>query len=164
MVNSTTASRADESRRAGMNAKAAVLAGLIAGVVFVIAEMALLALTGGNVWGPPRMMGAIVLGESVLPPPATFDFGVVMAGMLVHFGLSIVLGLIFAAVFHRLGAAMTLLAGALFGLAVYVVNFYVMTAVFPWFANARTWVTIVSHIVFGLALAASYRPLASRSS
>jgi hypothetical protein len=34
-----------------------------------------------------------------------------------------------------------------------------MTAVFPWFAEARGWVTAIAHIVFGLVAADSYLKL-----
>ena len=131
--------------------------GLVAGLVFVMMEMALVpTVGGGELWGPPRMMGAIVLGSDALPPPATFDAAIVMVGMLVHFALSAVLGVIFAVATAKLklSGAMAILAGAVFGLAVYVVNFYGFTAVWPWFEMARNWITIASHVVFGAVLGA----------
>ena len=133
------------------------IAGLVAGAVFVMMEMVLVATIGGGaMWGPPRMMGAIVLGEGVLPPPATFDAAVVAVGMMVHFLLSAVLGAVFVALAGKRvdSAAFKLLLGGLFGLVVYVVNFYGMTALFPWFAMARNGITIASHIVFGVVIAA----------
>lgn len=134
----------------------AAIAGLLAGLVFLAMEMILVATVGGgSPWGPPRMMGAIVLGPGVLPPPATFDAGIFAAGMLVHFALSAALGIIFALIARRLSLSAGALAGlgALFGLAVYFVNFYGFTAIFPWFEMARNWITIVSHLVFGAVLA-----------
>jgi hypothetical protein len=100
------------------------------------------------------MMGAIVLGADVLPPPATFDAGIVTVGMIVHFVLSAILGIVFAlvAVKLRLSRGMAILAGAVFGLAVYVVNFYGLTTVFPWFAMARGWITILAHGIFGAVI------------
>jgi hypothetical protein len=132
------------------------IAGLVAGVVFVVVEMALMMMAGDSPWGPPRMMGAIALGEDVLPPPATFDAGIVMAGMMVHFVLSAVLGVIFASIAGRLGLSrgMAIVLGAVFGLAVYAVNFYGFTALFPWFAMARNAMTIFAHLVFGAVLGA----------
>jgi hypothetical protein len=71
--------------------KAATWSGIIAGFVFLALEMVMVPVfAGGSPWGPPRMMAAIVLGEGVLPPPATFDLGVIMAAMGLHFVLSIV--------------------------------------------------------------------------
>jgi len=100
------------------------------------------------------------MGESVLPPPATFDVMIVMVAMAVHFMLSIVIGAVFALVARRFGLLMAVLAGAILGLGLYVVNFYGFTAIFPWFAMARNAISIVSHIGFGVVLGLSYRILA----
>lgn len=134
----------------------ALVAGLIAGLVFIAMEMALVATAGGgSPWGPPRMMGAIVLGPEVLPPPATFDAGIVAVAMIVHFALSALLGVIFALVAGRfaLSRGALIALGVAFGLAVYAVNFHGFTALFPWFEMARNWITIASHAVFGAVLA-----------
>lgn len=135
--------------------KNGAVAGLIAGLVFVVLEMLLVpTVGGGSAWGPPRMMAAIAMGEGVLPPPATFDAVIFAVGMVVHFALSALLGVVFAAIAGamRLGAGALVLVGAGFGLVVYFVNFYGFTAVFPWFAIARNAITIVAHLVFGAVL------------
>ncbi len=142
------------------NLKAGALAGLIAGAVFMMMEMGLVAMAGDSPWGPPRMIAAIVMGEGVLPPPATFDLMILMAAMAVHFMLSIVIGVVFALVARRFGLVMAVVAGAVVGLGLYVVNFYGFTAIFPWFAMARNMISIVSHIAFGVVLGLSYRMLA----
>jgi len=46
-----------------------------------------------------------------------------------------------------------------FGLAMYLLNFYGMTRFFPWFAEARNWVNVVSHLVFGVVVADTYMRL-----
>ena len=132
------------------------VAGLIAGLVFLVVELVLVpTVGGGELWGPPRMMAAIALGDGVLPPPATFDAGVVAVAMIVHFALSVVLGILFAMIAGRmtLSAPLMLIAGAVFGLVVYAVNFYGFTSAFPWFAMARNWITVLAHAIFGLTLA-----------
>lgn len=150
---------------AKLDVKAAVSAGLIAGLVFVIVEMLLVATVGGgSPWGPPRMMAAIAMGTDVLPPPPTFDLGIVMIGMIIHFVLSVILGLILGWVISnwRLGMGMAILVGLVFGLLVYLVNFYVMTGLFPWFANARNMITIFAHLVFGGVLGWVYHSMAAK--
>lgn len=144
----------------GLNLKAGALGGLVAGAVFMMMEMGLVAMAGDSPWGPPRMIAAIVMGEGVLPPPATFDLMILMAAMAVHFMLSIVIGVGFAFVARRFGLVMAVVAGAVLGLGLYVVNFYGFTAIFPWFAMARNTISIVSHIAFGVVLGLSYRMLA----
>lgn len=75
-----------------------------------------------------------------------------------HFVLSIVLALVLAAglVAMRAGLGTSIAVGAVFGILVYVINFYGFTALFPWFENARNWITIVSHLVFGAVAGGSY--------
>lgn len=138
--------------------RAAIWAGLIAGVVFVMAEMLMVwLLMGGSPWGPPRMMAAMVMGREVLPPPADFAMVPLIAAMAVHLPLSIVYGLVIGWMVHRLDMAMAILAGIVFGLvAIYLVNFHVMTAAFPWFAEARNAVTAFAHALFGAVAAGSY--------
>ena len=53
------------------------------------------------------------------------------------------------------------LIGAGFGAGLYVVNLYGFTAVFPWFAEVRDWVTFAAHVVFGVTAAVTYRALAA---
>lgn len=145
--------------------KAAIWAGLIAGAVFMMLEMALIALIGESPWAPPRMMAAIVLGEGVLPPPATFDPMIFMTAMAVHMALSLVLAFVLAVGLGlvRRGLGVALLIGAAYGLAVYVVNFYGFTQLFPWFAMARNLITIGSHAVFGVVAAWIYVKLARQA-
>jgi uncharacterized membrane protein YagU involved in acid resistance len=148
------------------NWKVAIWAGLIAGAVFMIMEMTLVALAGGeSPWAPPRMIAAIVLGENVLPPPATFDIGIMTTALIVHFALSIVYAVLFAWVVSRwqMSRGVAIVLGAGFGLALYLINFYpIAAALFPWFAMARNWISILSHIVFGAVLAWSYIQMARR--
>lgn len=137
--------------------RAAILAGLISGAVFLMLEMLLVPLLlDGIPWGPPRMIAAIVMGPGVLPPPAAFSPGVIMVAMAVHFALLVAFAVILAALIARAGFPAALAVGAVFGLALYVVNFYGMTAVFPWFAMARNWLSIVAHLVFGVVAAWAY--------
>lgn len=146
--------------------KAAIWSGIVAGIVFVMAEMLLImAVGGGSPWGPPRMMAAIVMGTEVLPPPPTFDFGIIMVGMIVHFVLSVIYGFVlgFAVSRWRLGTGVAILAGLGFGLLIYLVNFYLFTGLFPWFANARGMITLVSHLLFGGVLGWVYHAIAAKS-
>ncbi len=142
---------------------AAIKAGLLGGLVFMMLEMMLVAVAlAGSPWGPPRMIAAIGMGKAVLPPPATFDAGVMAVAMVIHFVLSAIYGIIVAMFVRGRSSGTAAMIGAVFGLVLYLVNFYALTAIFPWFAMGRTWVSILSHIVFGLVTAAAYVAMASR--
>ncbi len=142
---------------------AAAKAGIIAGIVFIILEMVLVAtVVGESPWGPPRMIAAIAMGKDALPPPASFDMTIFLVAMAVHFTLSILLGIVFAIIadMARWTLAASAIAGLVVGLAIYAFHFYVMTAVFPWFAMARGPVSIFAHAMFGLVLGYAYRAMA----
>lgn len=150
-------------RHPAISTKAVIWSGLIAGAVFMMLEMVMVPMfLGGSPWGPPRMIAAIAMGKSVLPPPATFDMTILLVAMVVHFGLSLVLALIFALVAKGRTAGSAALIGGVFGLVVYLVFFYGMTALFPWFEMARNWVSIFVHIVFGVVLGWVYASVAGK--
>lgn len=141
--------------------KAASLAGLIAGVVFLMLEMALVWMVQGmSPWGPPYMMAAMVLGADVLPAMGTwavFDLKIVMIAMMIHFPMAIIYGLLGAWLIHRFDLAVAVMIGAGLGLAVYLVNFYIVAPMaFPWFEMGRNWIGVFAHIMFGAVIAVSY--------
>ena len=140
--------------------KAAIWSGIIAAMVMLILEFIMNPLFLGNsMWAPVRMIGAILLGKSVVPPPATFDFGIMMAAVAAHIPLSVIYAIITAWIIRRTSYGLALLLGAVGGLLIYLINFYAFTALFPWFANARNWVQIVIHIIFGIAVVWSFKAI-----
>jgi hypothetical protein len=150
------------TRETKVNWSAAVWAGVIAGMIFLVLEMIMVPLfLGISPWAPPRMIAAILMGQGVLPPPATFSLGIFVVAMIVHFPLSILYAFILSPIIFRVATGPSLLVGAVFGLLLYLVNFFVFTAIFPWFAEARNWVSIFTHIVFGLVAAWSYKAKAN---
>ena len=138
---------------------AAIWSGVIAGAVFMMLEMIMVPLfmPDGSPWAPPRMIAAIVMGKDVLPPPATFAVAPLMAAMVLHFMMSIIYAIILAFIVNRFGLGIAVIIGLGFGLMLYLVNFYGFTAVFPWFAMARNWISIFSHLMFGVIAALVYK-------
>jgi len=143
---------------------AVITASIVAGLVFAMMEMVLVAVVMGKPWyGPLHMIAAIGMGpQGVLPPPPAFDFGVAAVAVLIHMVMSILLGMVFATVLLAFRSSMAWLIGLIFGVALYYINFYGFTALFPWFAEARGWIALVSHAAFGLVLALVYRGMDKR--
>ncbi len=134
-----------------------VQAGLLAGVLFYLLETVLVPIgLGGSPWAPPRTISSIVLGQGVLPPPASFDLGIVLVGLIVNLVLSVAYAFVIAFAIAGRSQGVALLIGAAAGLALYLINFYVFTGIFPQFAGARNWVTVVAHLAFGLLAALFY--------
>jgi len=150
---------ANGTMRRTIDWSAAIWAGVIAGAVFMMLEMIMVPLfmPDGSPWAPPRMIAAIVMGQDVLPPPATFAVAPLMAAMVLHFILSIIYAIILAFIVNRFGLGIAVIIGLVFGLILYLVNFYGFTAVFPWFAMARNWISIFSHLMFGAIAALAYK-------
>lgn len=144
--------------------KAGIVSGLVAGIVFMMVEMMLVGLVQGeSPWAPPRMMAAMLLNKSVLPPPADFSMLAMGVAMMIHLPLSIVYALVIGRLVQRLDMTSAVLAGAAFGLAIYLVNFYLIAPLlFPWFTMARNWISIVTHVLFGMVAAGSYLALQHR--
>lgn len=144
-----------------------LFAGLVAGVVAAVAQIILWWLAGMPLpeifFRDARLTAALIMGSGVLPPPSTPQWDVLLVATLIHFALSIAYALIPAHLAGRLRAGPTLLVGASYGLLIYVVNLYGLTLLFPWFAVARDWVTLVTHVVFGVTLAAGCRLFARAS-
>ena len=145
---------------------AAVWAGMAAGVLATIVQIVLWSVFTDALptllFRDARFAAAIVLGRGVLPPPASFDGPVMLVATVVHFTLSIAYGLILAPFIARLRTAASLLAGAVFGFLLYLVNMYGFTVVFPWFRDSRDGIAIVAHVTFGLVAAGAYRVLLHR--
>jgi hypothetical protein len=147
-----------------LNWVAGIWGGIIAGIVFLALEMIMTPLfLGMSAWAPVRMIAAIVMGEGVLPPPATFAAGIFLVAAVVHFALSAIYGVAVGWLVHRFDVGAAVLIGAGFGLALYLINFYGFTAFFAWFEMARNWVNIFAHVVFGMVAAYAYVKLARRS-
>lgn len=135
--------------------------GIGAGILAALAQLALWRLAGMPVLETllrdARLTAALLMGRQVLPPPATAEWDIsqwdiLLVATLIHFALSIGYALLPALLAVRLPAGPAILAGALYGLGIYVVNLYGLTLLFPWFSVARDWVTLLTHVIFGIGL------------
>lgn len=142
-----------------------LLAGLGAGLIAALAQLALWWLAEmplpETLFQDARLAAALVMGSAVLTPslpsPSIPQWDILLVATLIHFALSVFYALIVVHLSGRLRTGPALFAGALYGLAIYGVNLYGFTLLFPWFAVDRDWVTLVAHLVFGVALAGGYR-------
>jgi hypothetical protein len=139
---------------------AALWAGLISGVILLLLNVFLIPyFIGGNPWVMVRLFGSVLLGEAVLAPPATFHLAALVVTVLEHLVLSIVFSVLLAYIIHRGGLITGIVGGALFGLLLYLINFYTLTLIFPWFFAMRNWVFVLNHIIFGALSGSIYELL-----
>jgi uncharacterized membrane protein YagU involved in acid resistance len=158
--NALPSTSCDARRPRQMNIVAAIGAGIGAGIIATAVQLALwwvFAIPLPDILlRDARLAAAIVMGITVLPPPATFEWGVMLTATVVHFALSICYGVILAPVLSRLSLRQALPVGAVFGLLLYGTNMYGFTALFPWFKASRDWITALAHMSFGIATATIY--------
>jgi hypothetical protein len=140
---------------------AAIWAGVVASIVFQLLEIICVPLFGGgSPWGPARMIAAMVLGPGVLPPPATFDLFVVSVALLVDVIQAMIYAAVLAAIVRTWSTAASVLVAAVFGVALYAVNFYLFAPqLFPWFTMGRNGATLFTHVVFSVTAALTYKKL-----
>lgn len=167
VANTSGVTRGRLRQRGRIDPALALVAGIGAGVIATVIQLVLWWLAAmpipETLFRDARLTAAMVLGGGVLPPPSTAQWDILLVATLIHFALSFGYALAPSHLASQLRTGPALLAGAVYGLTIYVVNMYGFTALFPWFAVARDWVTLATHIVFGVTLVAGCR-LFARSS
>ena len=138
----------------------AAVSGFAAGAVLMVLELLWSTIImGTSPWVMSHMIAAIVLGRDALQS-TDFSLEVVSVALVTHYVLGIGLGLVLAAIIvpFRFDSSigMVLLTGAVFGVLIYLFNFYGMVRFFSWFAEIRGWTTMIAHVIFGMVAAAMY--------
>ncbi len=140
-----------------MDWSAAFWAGIIASIVFFLLNiLAVPSLLETNMWVIIRLFASVFLGKDILAPPATFDLTALLVSIITTLVLSIGFTLLIAFVLHQWGMLVGILGGAVFGLAIYLINFYSLSYFFPWFFALSSWPFVISHIIFGAVAGGVY--------
>ena len=149
----------------------AMLLGFVAGLVFIVFEVAVATVVGASPLdslGPLKMIGAILLGQGALQevssPLPEFGKGLLLrlgnplsvagVGVLMHLLLSAFYGGTFGVATWLLRplsrSRVALVASATtFGILLWLVNFYVISPfAFPWFTMANPIVQFLAHAFF----------------
>lgn len=142
---------------------AAAVAGFVGGAVVMVMELFWsIVVLDISPWAASHLVAAMVMGPEVLSS-TSFSLSVVSVALVIHYVLGSIFGTVLAAVvapFHfDSSTALIMFIGALFGLLLYLFNFYGMVRFFPWFGEMRNAVTLLSHLLFGMTAALMYRQL-----
>jgi hypothetical protein len=144
---------------------AAAVSGFAAGAVLMVLD--LLWSAGFNPDGPWRtshMIAPIFTGADPAASGYAFSVSVVAISLATHYALGVIFGLVMAALLVQFKLDATrgraLVAGAILGVLLYLINFDVLAAsFFPWLAALRGADTLAAHVVFGMVAALLYRRL-----
>jgi hypothetical protein len=135
---------------------------VLAGIGFAFVELVMMDLQGGHLVVARflRRVAAMWIGPQALAPDFPFT-GVAVVGMLIHFGLSALFGLIFTWLtesrIHELAStrAMLVLAAMGYGLLLWPLNVYLIAPFvgWEWFGQeTEPIVQAAAHLCYGLLL------------
>ncbi len=140
----------------GWALKQGAIGGIIAGIVFAMAEMIGAALIQGNPFLMPlAAIASVPIGQ---PPPqimqgySTITF--VLIGLVTHMVFSAIFGIIFALAVAKVPALRSrmvlIIAASVWGFILWVVNFYVLGPALgrPWFAQTPALLQFIYHTFF----------------
>lgn len=150
------------SKRRAPDWAVAAVSGFAAGAVLMVLDMLWSSIVaGGGPWRTSNMIAPIFVGpESLQSSHYGFSISVVAIALATHYALGIVFGLVLAAIMTPLNldatAGRALLTGAVFAVALYLINFYGAASLFPWLAELRGWATLAAHLVFGIVAGLLY--------
>jgi uncharacterized membrane protein YagU involved in acid resistance len=138
-----------------------ITAGLIAGIIFAMMEIAGAAMMGNPPLMPVRMFASVVLGQGAMQGPLGVPL---VVGTIAHLVLSAIFGIVYGLLAARTSEATKTSfgrqagLGILFGLVVWLVNFHIIARVlYPWFLGAPQFLQAMMHgLFFGLPLALIY--------
>lgn len=131
--------------------RAVLLAGIVAGIAFFVANLLL-----SNVLTPSlllRYIASLVMGSDVLTNGNSMAL---IVGGIVHLVLSVLFALVISIVIHRWGLLVGIIGGGILGLALYAINLYTLTLLFPWFFAINTSSLLISHVIFGVVAGGVY--------
>lgn len=149
------------------------LAGLFSGLVFLVANMGWAVKDDKPAVAPMIDIATIFYNQDMPQPVQALAFGPgnLVVGLTTHLLLSMLFGigfaLIAAAFLRRRGAGLLALAGVVYGLLLYVVNFQILGRIFfEWFTNPMgppQGFEVFIHGVYGLLLVPFFLGALARS-
>jgi len=134
--------------------RAVLISGLVAGTLFLLADVVLApAILKVDAGLTLKYFAALVLGSKVLTQSGAT---ILITGVIVHYVLSLVFALVIAIVVHRWGMVVGIIGGAILGVAIYGINLYTVTLLFPWFFAINSTVILLCHAIFGAVAGGVY--------
>jgi len=138
--------------------RATFIAGFVGGLISYLLNILLTRISLGSGWLFIQLSASILLGEKALH--SEYDqFLIILLGFLIHIALSMIFAAILTTIIHRWGLVVGIIGGAAFGLGLYVINFYLLSYFFPWFYPLRTWIFVLSNVLYGAIVGGVYELL-----
>jgi hypothetical protein len=136
----------------------AILAGIVAMIVFIVIEMAFSwAMRGASPGQPLVVFGTVTLQVLMSPAHAGGGIRTMLMGAALLLVLGALSGVVLAYIVDRIGVTGAAVAGAIFGLAMYVADLYGGTRFFPVLLDLRDWMSALAYVIQGALTAALYK-------
>lgn len=136
----------------------ALIAGIVAMVVFAIIEMAFSwAMRGASALSPLAVFGTATL--DVLMPSAHAGGGpkTMAVGAASLLAIGAVSGIVLAYLVDRVGVLGAAIVGVVFGLAMYAIDVYGIARLVPALAALRDWMSAIAYAIQGVLAAVLYK-------
>lgn len=141
-----------QSMPSRVSMRAVVEAGIGAGVIFLLFELLTAAFGAGTPLGP----ASLTLREVLRVEAGPMTSGLAIAVLLVHFALSFLTTFALALFIHRWVVHLSLIAGIVYGLLLYAINFILFALVLPGLAAGGDVVMMIGYVLYGGAAAWLY--------
>ena len=132
---------------------AALLAGLAAGVLFLLMELVASTLGAGTPMGPARATIKDLFGVA----PGQFTTAGLLSTLGVHFALSLITAGFIGRLVHRFRTYIAVIFGGAFGGFLYTANVLLVWAGAPTVTIGGELAMIINYVVFGIAAAGAYK-------
>ena len=138
----------------------AMIAGIVAMIVFAIVEIAFSwAMRGESPWSPLAIFGTVTIDALMPDRHAGGGPRTIAAGCALLVVLGALSGAVLAAIVDRVGVVTTVLAGVVFGLAMFAIDLYGFARVFPELAQLRDWMSALAYAIQGVLAAGLYKAM-----
>lgn len=140
-----------------------VIAGLAAGLFLTLMMLLTFSLKGQDLWLAFKGTSVPFFGKRAMVPG--FDLAPVVVGAIAHYAISAGWGFLFGILAYGLSRPLTLLAGALWGIVVWLGMYYAVLPIVGLAAMARSvpvGTAVLNHVLFGLVLSAAFLPFQRR--
>jgi len=136
----------------------AILAGIVAMIVFAVIEMAFSWAMRGTSPGTPLVIFGTVTLHAVLPSaPVGGGPRTAAAGAALLLALGALSGIIVAVLVNRVGTATAAIVGVVFGIAIYAVDMYGVARIFPSLVGLLDWMSALAYVIQGALTAGLYK-------
>jgi hypothetical protein len=138
---------------------AAFWAGLISGAASFILCLLFSGVLVTSPWFYTRLVSSLIFGSQILITPSIFDLGYLLIGLAIHLIIAMLIAMLIAIIVHKYGILVSVVGGAVIGLAVYAIGFYSFSRFFPWLVPFRSSLFLAEFFVYGALAGGLYEAM-----